>query len=234
MERPVEGAKVEVLSLEDVWKAYQGEEYVLKGVELSVGTGEFVGIHGRSGSGKSTLLRLMGLLDTPTRGRVSVLGKDVTSMRGSEASKVRLEKIGFIFQGLNLIPHITAAENIEVPMWMKGVGSDERKEKALHYLKHFELTELADRYPSQMSHGEQQRVAAIRAIVNQPSVILADEPTSHLDDESARVFLELVARFNRELGTTIVMVSTSPDEARIGRSVYALSKGLLSRESPQH
>jgi len=221
----------EILSLSEVWKSYMNGEFVLKGVNLSVRAGEFVGIHGRSGSGKSTLLRLMGLLDAPTKGRVTLLGRDTSSLRESEASRMRLESIGFIFQGLNLIQHVTALENIEVPMWMKGVGSDERREKALSYLKHFGLAELAGRYPGQMSHGEQQRIAAIRAIVNQPGLILADEPTSHLDDDNAKVFLELVSRFNRELGTTIVMVSTSPDEARVGRSVYGLSNGSLSRES---
>jgi len=220
----------EVLALSEVWKSYRDEEFVLKGVSMRVGAGEFVGIQGRSGSGKSTLLKLMGLLDSPTRGKVAILGRDAGSLNEAESSRIRLEKIGFIFQGLNLVPHLTALENIEVPMWLRGVKSEERKERASSFLKHFEMENLAGRYPREMSHGEQQRVAAIRAIVNKPDLILADEPTSHLDDDSARVFLELISRFNRELGTTIVMVSTSPDEARVGRSVYGLSNGSLSLE----
>ena len=220
----------EILSLRNVWKAFTDEEFVLKGVNVDVGAGEFVGIHGRSGSGKSTLLRLMGLLDTPTKGRLSVLGRETGSLKEAESSRIRLEKIGFIFQGLNLVPHLTAMENIEVPMWLRGVDAQKRKEKASSFLRQFELESLAGRYPGEMSHGEQQRVAAIRAVVNQPELILADEPTSHLDDDSARLFLDLVSRLNRELGTSVVMVSTSPDEARVGGSVYRLSSGLLVRE----
>ncbi|MDE1858225.1 MAG: ABC transporter ATP-binding protein [Thaumarchaeota archaeon] len=217
-----------VLSLTDVWKSYSEDDHVLKGVSLRVGKGEFVGIYGRSGSGKSTLLRLMGLLDRPTRGSVQFAGADVSAVSSSEAARIRREKLGYVFQGFNLIPHVTALENIEVPMWLCGVRGDERRERALADLKRFGLERLAGRYPMEMSHGEQQRVAAVRAMVTRPSLILADEPTSSLDDDNAKVLLDLVSAFNRDLGTTVVMVSTSADEAKAGSKVYRLSSGTLS------
>ncbi len=218
----------EILSLTDIWKSYGDGDFILKALSIIIGQGQFVGIHGRSGSGKSTLLRLMGLLDRPTRGKVTVLGKDATLLRDSESAKVRREKLGFIFQGFNLIPHITALENIEVPMWLVGVKGQERKERAMADLRHFGLENLANRYPKELSHGEQQRVAAIRALVNRPRIILADEPTSSLDDENAKVFLDLVSRFNGELGTVVVMTTTDPDEAKVGSHVYKLSNGSLA------
>ena len=217
-----------VLSLTDVWKSYSEDDHVLKGVTLAVRKGEFVGIYGRSGSGKSTLLRLMGLLDRPTRGSVEFSGADVSAVSSSAAARMRREELGYIFQGFNLIPHVTALENIEVPMWLSGVGGEERRERALADLKRFGLERLAGRYPGELSHGEQQRVAAVRAMVTRPSLILADEPTSSLDDDNAKVLLDLVSAFNRDLGTTVVMVSTSADEAKAGSKVYRLSSGTLS------
>ena len=217
-----------VLSLTDVWKSYSEDDHVLKGVTLAVRKGEFVGIYGRSGSGKSTLLRLMGLLDRPTRGSVEFSGADVSAVSSSAAARMRREELGYIFQGFNLIPHVTALENIEVPMWLSGVRGEERRERALADLKRFGLERLAGRYPGELSHGEQQRVAAVRAMVTRPSLILADEPTSSLDDDNAKVLLDLVSAFNRDLGTTVVMVSTSADEAKAGSKVYRLSSGTLS------
>ncbi|MDE1858604.1 MAG: ABC transporter ATP-binding protein [Thaumarchaeota archaeon] len=219
-----------VLALDDVWKSYSDGEHVLRSVSLDVEAGSFVGIHGRSGSGKSTLLRLMGLLAIPSRGSVKVLGSDSASLKPSQSARIRRERLGFIFQGFNLIPHITAVENIEVPMWLVGVRGQERRERALADLRRFGLEKLADRYPREMSHGEQQRVAAIRALVNRPRIILADEPTSSLDDESAKVFLDLVSRFNRELGTVVVMTTTDLDEAKAGTVSYRLESGSLSRD----
>jgi putative ABC transport system ATP-binding protein len=219
---------VPVLALKDVWKSYAGEA-VLKGVNLSVSEGEFVGIYGRSGSGKSTLLRLMGLLDRPTSGSVEVLGSDASALSDSGAARIRRERLGYVFQGFNLIPHVTALENVEIPMWLAGVPKEERERRALADLERFGLERLAGRYPGEMSHGEQQRVAAIRAMANRPGLILADEPTSALDDESAEVLIGLLARLNRELRTTVVMVSTSEEEARAGTAVYRLSSGSLGR-----
>ena len=219
-----------ILSLTDVWKSYSNGDYVLKAINLRADAGEFVGIYGRSGSGKSTLLRLMGLLDSPTKGKVVLLGRDVSAMTSSEKAAARRDKLGFTFQGFNLIPHITALENIEVPMWLAKVDEQRRKERALALLSQFGLEKLSARYPRQLSHGEQQRVAAVRAMVNNPRVILADEPTSSLDDESARTFLELVSKLNREFGTAVVMTSTDPEEAKACNTAYRLSGGSLASE----
>ncbi|MDG6975702.1 MAG: ABC transporter ATP-binding protein [Nitrososphaerota archaeon] len=220
-----------IVKMEDVWKSYADGDYVLRSVSFEVPRGEFVGVHGRSGSGKSTFLRLIGLLDRPTKGSLTVVGEDAARLGASDSARIRREKLGYIFQGFNLVPHVTALENIEVPMWLNGVKGDERRERAMADLKRFGLEHLAGRYPREMSHGEQQRVAAIRATVSRPELILADEPTSSLDDESAKTFLGLVTKLNRELGTTVVMVSTDPDEARAGTSVYRLGSGSLSRET---
>ena len=219
-----------VLALDGVWKSYSDGRDVLKGVDLTVGRGEFVGVYGRSGSGKSTLLRLMGLLDRPTKGSVKVEGVETAEMGEREAARTRREKIGYVFQGFNLIPHVTALENIEVPLWLSGVKGAERRERALADLKRFGMEGLAGRLPRELSHGEQQRVAAIRAMVTRPSLVLADEPTSSLDDESAGVLLELVLTFNKSLGTTVVMVTTSAEEAAVGSAVYRLASGDLARE----
>jgi putative ABC transport system ATP-binding protein len=220
----------EILSMSDVWKSYADGEPVLRGVNVSIRGGDFVGVHGRSGSGKSTLLRLMGLLDTPTKGRVALLGRDMAAVKGSESARMRRERLGFVFQGFNLVPHITAVENIEVPMWLVGVEPRRRRERGLSLLSQFGLEKLADRYPAQLSHGEQQRVAALRALANRPRMILADEPTSSLDDENARTFLDLVSRFNREMGTTVIMTSTDPDEVMTCSAVFRLAGGVLTAE----
>lgn len=217
-----------VIDFEDLWKSYGDGEVVLRSLSLQVRQGEFVGIYGRSGSGKSTLLRIMGLLDAPTKGKAAVLGSEVASLSASASAKVRRERIGYIFQGFNLVPHITALENIEVPMWLGGVKGEERRRRAMADLEHFGMQKLAGRYPRELSHGEQQRVAAVRAMVTRPSLILADEPTSSLDEESARTFLDLASRLNREMGATVVMTSTDPDEARAGTACYRLTGGTLS------
>jgi putative ABC transport system ATP-binding protein len=199
-------------------------------VNVSIRAGDFVGIHGRSGSAKTTLLRIIGLLDRPTKGRVAVLGKDSATMKDSESARTRREELGFIFQGFTLVPHITALENVEVPMWLVGVERQKRREGALSLLSQFGLERLADRYPTQLSHGEQQRIAALRALANRPKIILADEPTSSLDDENAETFLDLVSRFNRELGTSIVMTSTDPEEVKMCSGVFRLAGGALTAE----
>lgn len=218
----------EVASLRDVWKAYRGEDYVLKGVNLSIRAGELLAIYGRSGSGKSTILRLLGLLDRPSRGEVTLLGRETSSVSDSDAARLRLESVGFVFQTLSLIPHITVLENIELPMWMRRVDSRERKERAMELLSKFGLESLAGRLPTQISMGEQQRVAAIRALVNGPSILLADEPTAHLDDTSAGTLLELFKRLNAETGVTVVMTTTSEAEAGEAKRKLLLAGGRLA------
>ena len=217
----------DIAVLKDVWKAYRENEYVLKGLDMAVSSGEFVAVHGRSGSGKSTLLRLIGLLDRPTKGEVWVLGSRTDRMGSAEAARTRLEKVGFVFQSLNLIQHITVLENIEVPMWLKGEDGEERRRRAMELLGQFGMEGLAERYPPEISAGEQQRVAAIRALVNRPSVLVADEPTAHLDDENAGLLMEMLTRLNRELGVTLVLSTTSREEAGRASTVYELLDGKL-------
>jgi putative ABC transport system ATP-binding protein len=217
----------EVAALRGVWRAYREGEYVLRGVDMSVSKGEFVGVHGRSGSGKSTLLRLIGLLDRPTRGEVWVLGSRTDRLRSAEAARMRLESVGFVFQSLNLIQHITVLENIEVPMWLKGEDGAERRRRAMELLEQFGMQGLAERYPTEISAGEQQRVAAIRALVNRPRILVADEPTAHLDDENAGLLMEMLSRLNREMGVTLVLSTTSREEAGRASRVYELLNGRL-------
>jgi ABC-type lipoprotein export system ATPase subunit len=218
----------EVASLRDVWKAYRGEEYVLSGVSLSLNSGEFLAIHGRSGSGKSTLLRLLGLMDRPTKGEVTLLGKATSAVSDSEAATLRLQNVGFIFQALSLIPTITVLENIELPMWMRKVDSQERKRKAMELLTNFGLEKLAERMPAEISMGEQQRVAAMRAVANSPSILLADEPTAHLDDASAGTLLDLFKRLNGETHVTVAMTTTSEEEAGVAGRELGLANGKLA------
>ncbi len=220
--------EADVASLRDVWKAYRDDEYVLKGVNLSVGAGEFLSIFGRSGSGKSTLLRLLGLMEKPSKGEVNFLGRETSSVSESEAAKLRLQSVGFVFQSLNLIPHITVLENIELPMWMRNVEPQERKRRAMDLLSHFGLEGLASRLPTEISMGEQQRVAAMRALANGPSILLADEPTAHLDDASAGVLVDLFKRLNEETHVTVAMTTTSEEEAGAAGRKLVLARGNLS------
>lgn len=219
------------IELIDLWKSYDGISYVLRGIDLVVDQGDFVSIRGRSGAGKSTLLRIMGLLDRPTRGRVLIQGRDVTELSDAEQSSLRLKHIGFVFQFFNLLPHLTVMENIELPMAMAGVGKSERRERALELLRAFSLEHLANRLPRELSGGEQQRVAVIRTLANRPRIILADEPTGHLDDENAELLLSLFKEINEKYGVTIVITSTSLRGDLPTKTDYLLKGGKLYRVS---
>lgn len=159
-----------ILVATDIWKTYVDDQFVLKNVQLTLNEAEFASIQGRSGAGKSTLLRIMGLLEKMDRGERYLFGQATNDLSEKQRAKLRLEKIGFVFQSLNLIPHITATENIEVPLWLKKVNAAKRKERALDLLSKFGLKSLADRFPHQMSLGEQQRVAVLRASANEFSI----------------------------------------------------------------
>ena len=216
-----------ILIAKDIWKTYVEEQFVLKNVQLTLNEGEFASIQGRSGAGKSTLLSIMGLLEKMDRGELSLFGQATSGFGEKQRAKIRLEKIGFVFQALNLIPHITATENIEVPLWLKKVNAAKRKERALDLLNKFGLKSLADRFPHQMSLGEQQRVAVLRALANEPSLILADEPTAHLDEDNAEILFDLLRRLNKEFGTSVLMTTTSVEESDVARTRYRLSYGTL-------
>lgn len=220
---------LEIVAARGVWKSHIDEQYVLKGVDLIIHEGEFVTILGRSGAGKTTLLKLIGLLEKVNKGELIVFGRNAEELSEEDRAKMRLDRMGFVFQALNLVPHLTARENIEVPLWLKKVESSKRREKALELLSRFELGHLQGRLPSQMSLGEQQRVAVLRAIANDPQLLLADEPAAHLDEENATQLFKLMSDLNRGMGMCIISTTTSADEAEVASIRYSLSYGVLNR-----
>lgn len=220
------------IELINVWKHYIINVPVLRGVNLSVPVGGFISIRGKSGAGKTTLLRLIGLLDRPTSGRIFLLGSEVSGMSDGEASRVRLKHIGFIFQSFNLIPSLTVLENIELPMALLGIEKGARRRRAAELLERFGMKGLANRLPAELSGGEQQRVAILRAIANNPDIILADEPTSNLDEENSQLVYELFSEINRENLTTIVVTEVSLEERLPTSEDYLLKNGILYKLSP--
>ena len=218
-----------VLELEDVTKAYQtGEVLVeaLRGVSFGVGEGEFVAIMGESGSGKTTLLGILGCLDRPTAGSYKLVGEEMTHLSESRRARLRCERIGFIFQAYNLLPRMTAAKNVELPLIYAGLPARERRPRVLEALAAVGLADRADHQPNQLSGGQQQRVAIARALVTSPSVVLADEPTGNLDSASAEEVLELLERVHAE-GSTIVMVTHSSEVAQRATRILRFADGLL-------
>ena len=214
-----------VAELERVERVYQmGEVLVpaLDGVDLQIGRGEYVAIMGRSGSGKSTLLNVMGCLDRPTSGTYRLTGRDVADLDDDELSALRGLTLGFIFQAYNLIPHLTVLENIEVPMDYAGVTPRESRERAQVLADRVGLGDRVDHGPTQLSGGQQQRVAVARALANDPSLLLADEPTGNLDSTTGREILALLTKLN-DAGTTMVIVTHDAKiAARAHRTIHML------------
>jgi putative ABC transport system ATP-binding protein len=196
-----------LIELVDVWKSY-GASQVLKGVNLNVREGDFISIRGKSGVGKTTLLKLVGLLEEPDRGEVKLFGRAANRFSDNEKSELRLHHIGFVFQFFNLIPSLTVLENIELPLALAGANRQERRRRARELLEYFGLTSLAERFPDTLSGGERQRIAIIRALANSPKIILADEPTSSIDDENSQLLMELLTKINRERKVTIILTTT--------------------------
>lgn len=219
---------MEVIRLENVWKVYkEGVETVaLRGVDLSIEEGEYVSIMGPSGSGKSTLMHIMGLLDTPTRGKVYIEGRDVSRMNEDERARIRRKKIGFVFQAYNLIPSLTAVENVELPLLLDGVPREERRKVAVSLLERMGLGNRLHYYPNQLSGGQQQRVAIARALANDPRIILADEPTGNLDTKTGRKILDLFKELHEE-GRTLVVVTHDPEVAREAERIVKIRDGRL-------
>lgn len=216
----------DLIELLNVWKRY-GTIEVLRGVNLRVKEGDFIAIRGKSGVGKTTLLRIMALLELSDGGDVRFFGRLASALSDDERSELRLRYIGFIFQLFNLIPSLTVLENIEVPMALAGICRRERRRRALELLEYFGLTGLANRFPNTLSGGERQRIAIIRALTNNPKVILADEPTSSLDDENSELTVELLAKINREKKVAIVMTTTDLYEKLPSTRNYILKEGHL-------
>jgi putative ABC transport system ATP-binding protein len=219
---------VDVRSVRKVYHRDSQEIPVLDGLTLSIEQGEYVALMGPSGSGKTTLLNLIGGIDQPTSGDLIVAGTDIAKLSGKMLAKWRSRSIGFIFQLYNLIPVLTAQQNVELPLLLLPMSSKERHQRAATAL---ELVGLADRtghYPRQLSGGQEQRVSIARALVSDPAVILADEPTGDLDRKAAQEILNLLDRLNREFKKTIVMVTHDPHAAQRSGRVLHLDKGVLS------
>jgi putative ABC transport system ATP-binding protein len=219
------------IDVREVHKVYQRDTQevpVLSGLSLQIEKGEYIALMGPSGSGKTTLLNLIGGIDQPTRGTVNVSGTDISRLGGGALSKWRSRHIGYIFQLYNLIPVLSALQNVELPLLLVKMSGAERKKRAKTAL---ELVGLGDRlrhYPRQLSGGQEQRVAIARAIVSDPEVLLADEPTGDRDRKSGQEILDLLARLNAEFKKTIVMVTHDPHAAERAHRMVHLDKGVLS------
>src|SRR3989454_6203136 len=220
-------AAVDVQKVRKIYKRDAQDIVVLDGIDLRVPDGEFVALMGPSGSGKTTLLNLIAGIDRPTSGTVLVAGTDVGQLSEGALAKWRSRNVGFIFQFYNLIPVLTAAENVELPLLLTKLSKSQRRERALTALKIVGVADRAGHYPRQLSGGQEQRVAIARAIVADPAVLVADEPTGDLDAKSAEEILALMESLNRDFGKTIIMVTHDPRAAEKAHTQKHLEKGVL-------
>lgn len=222
-----------LIQLENVYKIYlQGESEVraLNGVSLTINEGEFVAIVGTSGSGKSTLMNMLGCLDSPTYGSYMLNGENVSAMNDKELSYIRNRKIGFIFQGFNLIPGLSAIENVELPLIYRKVNKRERLKKSLQALEKVSLENRVNHCPNQLSGGQQQRVAIARAIAGHPEIILADEPTGNLDSQSGAEVMEILKDLNKS-GITIVLITHDLNIAKQASRVIRINDGKIASDN---
>jgi putative ABC transport system ATP-binding protein len=222
-----------VIQLEQIHKTYvmgDVEVHALRGVSLTIRAGEFVAIMGTSGSGKSTTMNIIGCLDRPTRGTYVLDGEDVSQMSKDDRADIRRQKIGFVFQGFNLLSRTSALENVELPMLYSEVESGERRARALAALRSVGLAGREQNHPNQLSGGQQQRVAIARALVNDPALILADEPTGNLDSRTSVEVMEIFQRLNRERGITLILVTHEPDIAEYASRVVVFKDGKIKKD----
>jgi len=199
----------------------------LKSVDLSINDGEFIAITGTSGSGKTTLMHLLGCLDVPSSGDHFIDGVNVAQLSDDELAGIRNEKIGFVFQKYNLLPDLSAVDNVALPRLYKGINEEQARSEARELLNLVELGHRADHHPYEMSGGQQQRVAIARALINNPAIILADEPTGNLDTATTQAILDLFKKLNTEKGTTIVIVTHEDDVARQAKRILKLRDGEI-------
>ena len=229
MKEPSEAALVTVRDVVKVYNTGQVEARALRGISLMVDAGEFVAIVGPSGSGKTTLLNLIGALDSATSGELHVLGNDIGAMSRRQRADMRLHSLGFVFQAYNLVPVLTARENVEFVLELQGVG-EERGRRALEVLEELGLTEFADRRPHELSGGQQQRVAVARAVASKPRLVLADEPTANLDGENAEALLAMMRTLNEESGITFIFSTHDPRVVAHARRVVTLVDGRIAQD----
>ena len=224
-----------VIELNDIHKVYDSgavRVHALRGVSLEVERGEFVAIMGSSGSGKSTLMNILGCLDRPSTGTYLLDGLNVSNLSKDERADIRNQKIGFVFQGFNLLRRTSAIENVELPLIYAGVDAAERTRRSRLALAIVGLAHREDNHPNQLSGGQQQRVAIARALVNNPALLLADEPTGNLDSRTAVEIMDVFQQLNREVGLTIVLVTHEADIARYADRIIVVRDGLITRDQP--
>lgn len=225
-----------MLLMENVTKTYQLRRQPVTGLEnatLEITKGDFVSLVGPSGSGKSTLLLMLGGMLSPTSGRILLDGQSLYERSADQRARLRKQHIGFVFQTFNLVPYLTALENVQVPLYLGGVHLDQQQERAIAVLERVGLADRLDHKPSELSVGQQQRVALARMLANDPAVILADEPTGNLDPETSMQVINFFEQFNAE-GRTIVMVTHDPRAAERAKRVVRLVEGRLERETISH
>jgi putative ABC transport system ATP-binding protein len=221
-----------MINIEDLWKTYQmgtEEIHALRGVTFQILKGEYLAIMGPSGSGKSTLMNLIGCLDTPSKGNYYLNARLVSEMDDDELAHIRNKEIGFVFQTFNLLPRATALHNVELPLIYNGTPSNERKERAIQQLQAVELGERVYHRPNELSGGQRQRVAVARALINNPSIILADEPTGNLDSATSREIMALFDNLHAK-GNTIILVTHEPDIAEHAHRVIRLLDGQINTD----
>jgi len=220
-----------MLELSNIVKKYfigeENELTVLKGLNINIKEGEFVSIVGQSGSGKSTLMNIMGALDRPTEGDYVLDGVDVSAMKDNQLSQIRNQKIGFVFQTFNLIPRTTALSNVALPLFYMGISKRQREEKAKELLHLVEMGERMDHMPNELSGGQKQRVAIARALANDPSIILADEPTGALDSKTGDLVMDIFLKINREQKKTVILITHNEELAKLTPRIITLKDGEI-------
>lgn len=221
-----------IIHLEDIRKNYfLGKQVieVLKGITVDINKGEYVALMGPSGSGKSTLMNIIGCLDTPTAGKYVLNNRDVSKMADNSLADVRNQEIGFVFQQFNLLPRLTALENVALPLVYAGIPKKQRREKALAMLDKVNLTDRSHHKPNELSGGQNQRVAIARALVNDPSIILADEPTGNLDSKTSQEIMEIFGKIH-DSGNTVILVTHEEDIANYAHRVIRLRDGIIETD----
>ena len=220
-----------LIDVKDLYKIYnegkENEVRALDGIDLQIDRGEFVAIIGASGSGKSTLMNVLGLLDIPTYGEYHLDGTDVTSLTDKQQAHMRNKQIGFIFQGYNLIPDLSAAENVELPLIYQGLSVDEREIRVEDALNKVGMFDRSDHKPAEMSGGQQQRIAIARAIATHPPIIMADEPTGALDSKTGKHVLEILHNLHEETGTTVILITHDNSIAATAERIVRISDGRI-------
>jgi putative ABC transport system ATP-binding protein len=231
-ERPLTEPVIELDHIHKTYKMGDIEVHALRGISLTIRQGEFVAVMGASGSGKSTMMNIIGCLDQPTRGSYVLDNMDVSKLSKDDRADIRNRKIGFVFQGFNLLSRTSALENVELPMLYAGLDAAERRRRAQEALEAVGLAGRENNHPNQLSGGQQQRVAIARALVNHPTIILADEPTGALDSRTSVEVMEIFQRLNRERGITLLIVTHEHDIAEYARRVIVFRDGKIKSDEP--